>query len=96
MATRILTIGTVTQDLAQGQVLGQWSFVVTDASGATVQDVKQDDPIFSADYPVGDYTAKACRLDTTGAEFGNTVTAQFTVAAVAQGAAAASLTVTLS
>lgn len=95
-----LTIGTVKRDLAIGQTLSDWSFIV---SSAGAQVARQDVAVPTADFdlPPGDYTATAQRFDSTGAAFGGVATAAFTVDAPPpvvpdQGDAADSLAVTLS
>jgi hypothetical protein len=90
-----LIIGTVKRDLAPGQVLTDWSFIVS-SNGAQVarQDVAV--PTASFDLPPGDYTATAQRFDSTGAAFGGVASASFTVVQPPeQGDAADTLTVTL-
>lgn len=91
-------IGTVKQDLAPGQVLGDWRFAVVNAEGAPVETKDLPDRTAVFDLPPGDYSATAQRFDTTGAAFGSTASATVTVPPlpIEQGDAAATLTVTLS
>lgn len=99
MSTVTLVITPVATNLAPGQVLSDWSFVVADGAGTAIQAVKQPSPTFVFDLSVpGVYTANAVRLDNTGANFGNVVTASFTIptSGATQGDAAAALTVVLS